>query len=365
MDPTVLSDGFVYENDAISRWLRDNDRAPCTNMKLAHKHTLRIAPLAEALQIFLALQSAGPDKDNSLPARLRRATSAAENARIQAESKDSEEASYMECGPSTQRSLLEALEICIAEGDAEVVQCQASLSQARRVAKEMHHSLSASRFERNVKSLLGSSKWAEKRAKCAAEKQARIMAEEQEKQARAVAEQEARRAAAEQASKDEAAARIQMAWRLAKRWRARYVSRICKQAMRQRLRQSRVHHRPAASPVKNKFAARSQGLRGQAAAPGSAALIDLLEAGQDINWGGNAACFWQGWTREPPPQPPERQAPGDLAQEGLDMPVGRWICNSNADGFEMRGPVSRCPDPSRPRVRIGEPATSVHGSRVR
>lgn len=248
-DPTLLADGYVYERDAISRWLRGHSRAPCTNVSLPHKHLLRLAPLAEAVQVFLTLQS-GPHKDVSLPARLHRAATAAEAALTRGQqpraSDGSEQDGSLESGPSTEHALLEALEMCITEGDAEVLQYQASLSRARRVVKEIHHELAARRFEANVQDLLASSRWAQRRADSAAVKQAS-----------AEGEKEAIVAATMEASRHEAAASIQLAWRLARRWRTR-------RAMRQRLQQSRLHckrYLRRVSTVRHKFGPAAQGLQ--------------------------------------------------------------------------------------------------------
>lgn len=242
-DPALLADGTVYEHDAIAHWLRDHTRAPCTNVPLPHKHLLRLAPLAEALQLFMALRAGAVEQDEaSLPARLRRASAAAEAALLREqqrkpvageEAKEDEDDGLASSGPGSQRALLEALEMCTAEGDAEVLQYQASLSRARKVVKEIHHELAASRFEANVKELLVSSRWAERKA--AKADQAAVKAE------RAAAEKDAQATAA----RHEAAARIQYSWRLARRWRAR-------KAMRLRLRQSRLHIR---IPLSNKLSA--------------------------------------------------------------------------------------------------------------
>lgn len=238
-DPALLADGSVYDHDAIARWLRDHSRAPCTNVPLPHKHLLRLGPVAEAVQLFLALRGGSAERDDaSLSARLLRASTAAEAAlareKTPAEVTDDEAEEKSELagsGPSTQRALLEALEMCIAEGDTEVLQYQASLSRARRVAKEIHHELAATRFEANVRDLLGSSRWSERKASKAADKAERATREAAEKEARAAA------------AKHEAAAHIQHAWLLARRWRAR-------RAMRQRLRQSRLHLK---TPLHNKL----------------------------------------------------------------------------------------------------------------
>jgi len=54
VDPVLLSDGFVYEKEAILKWLQHHDQAPCTNERLTHKTVMRLTPLKAAVEKFLA-----------------------------------------------------------------------------------------------------------------------------------------------------------------------------------------------------------------------------------------------------------------------------------------------------------------------
>eukprot|EP00930_Biecheleria_cincta_P062502 TRINITY_DN47974_c0_g1_i1.p1 TRINITY_DN47974_c0_g1~~TRINITY_DN47974_c0_g1_i1.p1 ORF type:complete len:406 (-),score=62.12 TRINITY_DN47974_c0_g1_i1:97-1314(-) len=51
--PVLLSDGKIYEEMAIARWLQNSDRSPCTNLSLAHRALLRLGPLRVMVESFL------------------------------------------------------------------------------------------------------------------------------------------------------------------------------------------------------------------------------------------------------------------------------------------------------------------------
>lgn len=60
-DPVMLGDGSIFEHEAILHWLRNNDRAPCTNVALQHKDVIRLAPLRDVLECWW-LASASVDQ---------------------------------------------------------------------------------------------------------------------------------------------------------------------------------------------------------------------------------------------------------------------------------------------------------------
>ena len=51
--PVLLSDGSLYEEDAILRWLGEHDTAPCTNLPLQNKKVLRLKPLRRVVEHVL------------------------------------------------------------------------------------------------------------------------------------------------------------------------------------------------------------------------------------------------------------------------------------------------------------------------
>ena len=51
--PVLLSDGSLYEEDAILRWLREHDTAPCTNLPLQEKIILKLKPLRTVVEHVL------------------------------------------------------------------------------------------------------------------------------------------------------------------------------------------------------------------------------------------------------------------------------------------------------------------------
>jgi len=114
----------------------------------------------------------------SLSARLRRCVADAEvNACKTIRALEDDE--FIPPEPSSQQAL-EALDQCIAEEEAELLQRFASLAHAREVSKELRHGIASLRFEANVRDLLASSVWAERKARRSAENEARIVAAEHE-----------------------------------------------------------------------------------------------------------------------------------------------------------------------------------------
>ena len=54
LNPVLISDGSVYEELEILRWIRTSDRAPCSNVHLIHKRVLRLEYFKNVIESFFA-----------------------------------------------------------------------------------------------------------------------------------------------------------------------------------------------------------------------------------------------------------------------------------------------------------------------
>jgi len=127
VDPVLLVDGFVYERDAILEWLRHHDNAPCTNNALPRKTALRLEPLRDTIDNFLA---SGAGVGSSRLAQLRQAL---------LEARKLERVHLEPCGSF---EALRTLEACMTEASADIREWQATVDSARDVAKSLRLRLS-------------------------------------------------------------------------------------------------------------------------------------------------------------------------------------------------------------------------------
>ena len=81
LNPVLISDGSVYEELEILRWIRTNDRAPCSNVHLIHKRVLRLEYFKNVIESFLQ-RGASKNPEDVLRDRLREATSSSAPASI-------------------------------------------------------------------------------------------------------------------------------------------------------------------------------------------------------------------------------------------------------------------------------------------
>lgn len=52
-DPVMLEDGNVYENEAITRWLRTNNKSPVTNMVVNKEIKIKCITIKKLIQDFI------------------------------------------------------------------------------------------------------------------------------------------------------------------------------------------------------------------------------------------------------------------------------------------------------------------------
>jgi len=126
-DPLMLTDGSVYEREAILDWLARHETAPCTNIVLSHKTVLRLTPLHEVIHEFLS--SNGLAGATPCYVRLREATMRAIEA-------------YRETSDcNTMQESLHALSGCIADCEAGIQELQSYLVQAQDVAGRLRREM--------------------------------------------------------------------------------------------------------------------------------------------------------------------------------------------------------------------------------
>mmetsp|Transcript_120075 Transcript_120075/g.383306 ORF Transcript_120075/g.383306 Transcript_120075/m.383306 type:complete len:451 (-) Transcript_120075:152-1504(-) len=54
VNPVVIADGSIYEEESIERWLQKSKRSPHTNLELEHRHMLSLMPIKGILDGYLA-----------------------------------------------------------------------------------------------------------------------------------------------------------------------------------------------------------------------------------------------------------------------------------------------------------------------
>lgn len=121
-NPVLLSDNFVYEEAAIMQWLKENDRAPLTNLTLGHQKILRLAPLQKIVHHFI-------EESESCERSICKALI---NKTLEAQ-----ECSYNDERCGHPKIALERLNKQILHTEKEVKKLQATIAEARNAASSL------------------------------------------------------------------------------------------------------------------------------------------------------------------------------------------------------------------------------------